>query len=222
MEQQDGIIHGGGRPSSYKLATGERVPGVTTITSRFKDSGGLIHWAWDCGMNGKDYRATRDDAGSVGTLAHECIDNLSHRRPYPKIPSEMQEAVDSAVGSFAKWSASHNAKFLETEVPMISETHKFGGTFDWLLEVNGEIVLGDLKTSNRIYPEMLIQLGAYSILLQERGTEVTGAALLRVGKEHGDFHYHYFPRALLDRGGEAFLKMRELYDIDKQLRAVVG
>jgi hypothetical protein len=29
----------------YRCADGKRVPSVTTITGRFKDSGGLIHWA---------------------------------------------------------------------------------------------------------------------------------------------------------------------------------
>ena len=31
--------------SGYYNAKGERVPGTTTIISRFKDSGALIHWA---------------------------------------------------------------------------------------------------------------------------------------------------------------------------------
>jgi hypothetical protein len=49
---------------------GKRVPSVTTIISRFKDSGGLIHWAWQQGMDGLDYRETRDKAALAGHLAH--------------------------------------------------------------------------------------------------------------------------------------------------------
>ena len=35
-----------GRPKAgYKNAAGEKVPGVTTVIGRFKDSGALLHWA---------------------------------------------------------------------------------------------------------------------------------------------------------------------------------
>jgi hypothetical protein len=30
----------------------------------------LIHWAWALGKDGKDYRAERDKAADIGTLAH--------------------------------------------------------------------------------------------------------------------------------------------------------
>lgn len=33
-------------PGGYRLKDGTRVPSVTTILSRFKESGGLIHWSW--------------------------------------------------------------------------------------------------------------------------------------------------------------------------------
>ena len=31
----------------YKLKDGTLVPGTTTIMGAFKDSGGLVHWAWE-------------------------------------------------------------------------------------------------------------------------------------------------------------------------------
>ena len=33
----------------YRLKSGESVPGVTTIIGRFKDSGGLLWWAFEQG-----------------------------------------------------------------------------------------------------------------------------------------------------------------------------
>ena len=63
------------RPKSgYRLADKTRVPGVTTITGRFKESGGLIHWAWDLGMQGINYRDARDKAADAGTLGHDMIE----------------------------------------------------------------------------------------------------------------------------------------------------
>jgi hypothetical protein len=36
----------------YYAKDGSRLPGVTTILSRFKDSGGLIHWSWNIAHEG--------------------------------------------------------------------------------------------------------------------------------------------------------------------------
>ena len=46
----------------YEL-DGRLLPGTTTIIGKFKNSGALIHWAWKQGMDGIDYRETRDQAG---------------------------------------------------------------------------------------------------------------------------------------------------------------
>lgn len=67
----------------YKDRSGKRVPSVTTILSRFKESGGLLHWAWNLGIEGKDYRAERDKAADSGTLVHEMIDrHFSGKDPF--------------------------------------------------------------------------------------------------------------------------------------------
>ena len=88
---------GGGRPTAYRLEDGTRVPGVTTITNKFKDSGGLIHWAWQCGIDGVDYRAKRDEAGDVGHLAHAAVDADVN----PRITA--QEAKLRRVGDVWVW-----------------------------------------------------------------------------------------------------------------------
>jgi PD-(D/E)XK nuclease superfamily len=220
---------GGGRPSSYKTADGKRVPGVTTILSRFKESGGLIHWAWNLGMQQIDYKTARDDAGSVGSYAHSLIDDHIHDRPAGAPPESLTEnmaaSARSALAAFQEWSTQVGLRILDTERALISEKFRFGGTYDAIGEANGKLILLDWKTSNRIYPEYVCQLGAYRQLLRETsdGKPTPDAAcLLRVGKEMGDFHYHSFPAQVLDLGWEAFEKMRALYDIDAQLKKVVG
>ena len=52
----------------YKLSNGKLVVGTTTVIGRFKDSNALIHWAWDCGKKGLDYRQERDSRGA----RHKC------------------------------------------------------------------------------------------------------------------------------------------------------
>src|SRR3954466_9022885 len=67
--------------AGYYTKDNKRVPSVTTIISKFKESGGLIHWAWDLGMQNKDYRQVRDDAASAGTLAHSLVEQWITRQP---------------------------------------------------------------------------------------------------------------------------------------------
>ena len=44
------VIRGGGRPDAYRGADGKKLPSVTTVLSRFKESGGLIRWAYGQGQ----------------------------------------------------------------------------------------------------------------------------------------------------------------------------
>ena len=56
----------------YKKADGTRVPSVTTYLGVLAKPA-LIHWAWELGVQGLDYRKVRDQAGDVGTLVHYLI-----------------------------------------------------------------------------------------------------------------------------------------------------
>jgi hypothetical protein len=214
------------RPPSYHTADGARVPGVTSIISRFKDSGGLIHWAWEQGSNGLDYRQVRDAAANAGHVAHELIEAEIVGRP-PVLAAEWDAAAvklgQAAFGSFLAWRDTSRVEIVATERPLISEKFRYGGTLDAVGRVGGELCLLDWKSSNRIYSDYLMQLAAYRQLWEENeGGSLAGFHLLRVGKELGDFHHHYWPAASLSFAWEAFVKMRELYELDKRLKKAVG
>lgn len=225
-------VAGGGRPSAYKLADGTRVPGTTTITGRFKESGGLVHWAWSLGIEGKDYRQARDSAADAGHVAHELIDASIHNRE-PDLGEVSDGAIKLGQGgfqSFQAWQRQVKLTILATETPLISERYRFGGTFDALglaavQSEEPELLLLDWKSGNRIYGEMIPQCAAYRQLIRERCPQwraVKGCCLLRLGKEEGNFSYNYFPERVLDQGWRAFELMRELFDIDAKLKKVVG
>lgn len=81
--------------SGYHLKDGTRVPGTTTIIGRFKESGGLIWWAWDLGMKGLDYRDVRDKAADAGTLVHAMVEaHAAGEDPYQRL-KEMLDAIRS-------------------------------------------------------------------------------------------------------------------------------
>ncbi len=202
----------------YYLADGTKVPSVTTIIGAFKECGGLLHWAWKLGMEGKDYRAERDAAASAGTLAHQLVERWIKKEPL-EITGE-QEAVTKAqmaFSAFQEWAKQSRMEITASEVSLISETHKFGGTLDCML-VNGKRSLGDFKTSNSIYAEYLYQIAGYGILWDEHHpTEPIdgGFHLLKFSKDFPDFSHHFWSE--LDEAKEGFLLMRRLYTIKANL-----
>jgi hypothetical protein len=229
----------------YRLKDGTRVPGTTTILGRFKESGGLIHWSWALAheplaqirailRNGadpaaiasflavpdeaSDYRAVRDKAADAGTIAHELVECFTHGRKFDSTPypTHLVELAQPAFEAFREWADQSHLEIVETEVSLVSERYRFGGTRDAML-IKGKRSLGDYKTSKAIYPEMLLQLAAYAILDEEQGNTIDGGYhLLKFSKqEHSDdpvrFSHHYWSQ--LDVAREAFLTMRSLYDL---------
>lgn len=221
---------GGGRPQAYRLVDGTKVPGTTTIVNRFKEAGGLIHWAWTMGMEGIDYRQKRDAAADAGHLGHALIDAEIHGRPEPDLTEEVPENVKLALKAreaFRTWRAQVKLEIIATEVPLVSEAHKFGGTFDALARINGKLRLLDWKTSNGVYGDYIAQVAAYRELVREHASKfgdepIDGAELLRFGKEFADFHDHYYPSEVLDHGWRFFQLCREAFDIDKIIKKVAA
>lgn len=203
----------------YFTKDGKRVPSVTTILGRFKDSGGLIHWAWNLGKEGKDYREVRDAAADAGTLAHQAVEDWIHgeETKWDGEPEVVFKAK-TAFGAFQEWANQTQLRITHTELPLVSEKYRFGGTFDAIL-VQGKRAMGDWKSSNAIYPEYLAQVAAYGVLWDENFPDEKidgGYHLLRFDKEYGDFHAHWW--AELEAGKRFFLHLREAYEDDKELK----
>jgi hypothetical protein len=91
--------------AGYYLADGTRVPSVTTIIGRFKESGALIHWAWSIGRAGKDYREERDKAADAGTMAHAAVAAWAHRQPFvwEGDDPEVIRNAQMAFAAFEEW-----------------------------------------------------------------------------------------------------------------------
>lgn len=209
------------RPPKYLLKDGvTAVPGVTTILGRFKDSGGLIYWAWQQGKDGKDFRETKDRAAEAGTLAHSAVEAHIRGAEFVWPPdSDVTTKARTAFGAFLEWAEQTQLKVTHTEVSLVSERYKFGGTLDAML-IKGKRSLGDWKSSAQIYSDMLCQLAAYGILWEEHYPDMpieAGYHLLRFDKEYGDFHAHWWSE--LETAKKAFLLMVELFSYDKELRA---
>jgi len=218
-----------GRPKAgYKLNDGTKAVGVTTILGRWKESGGLIWWAYQQGQLyergeiGGLYES-RDTAASAGTLAHDMVEafikgkdpaKILERESYPDI---VVEQATIAYMAFNKWFRQTNIEVIETEVPLVSNKYGFGGQIDAVMKVdNSVLALGDWKSGKGVYVDALYQLGGYKILWNENFPDMQingGAHLIRFDKEHGDFHHHHWPD--LKEAEEQFLRLWEAYKVDK-------
>ena len=213
-------VKGTGRPGAYITQDGTRVPGVTTLLGRFKESGPLLQWAFKQGQSGaRSLYEKRDEAAEVGGVVHDIVECEIHGREAPAIPDDMAERVQSALAAWHKWRDANRLEIVATEVPYVSEVHRFGGTLDAVArETDGRLVLLDWKTSNGVYTDYLLQLAAYKLLWDEFNAEkITGGFhLVRFSKEHGDMEHRYWPD--LSDAAEMFKHLRAAYDLDAKLR----
>lgn len=215
-------IRGEGRPANYLLADGTKVVGVTTVLGRFKESGGLLQWAFARGKAGANsLYEERDQAGDIGSLIHAMIEADIHEQPHPEIPEEYAPKVFSGYGAYREWYLSSRMEVLVTEKPYVSELYRYGGTIDAVAkDGQGRLCLMDWKSSAAVYTDYALQLAAYRQLWNENNPDhqITdgGYHLARFSKEHGDFEHRHWPD--LAEALEMFKHLVPAYYLDKQLK----
>lgn len=220
----------------YRASDGNKLPSVTTIISRFKDSGALMKWAYNTGREhgvlegqGKEapdsLYAVTAKAADIGTAAHAMVEtHITGGQPkmvaaYLSLPSELQAKAERSFQSYLDWASMSKLEIVDQEMYLVSEKYRFGGTPDAIGLVNGSLCLVDWKTSNGVYADYLLQLAAYRVLWEENNPErplVGGFHLCRFSKEYGDFAHHYYSE--LDDAWRMFSLLLEAYGYDKAMK----
>ena len=198
----DSILH------RYSVS-GKKVPGVTSIIGNTIPKPALMYWAANMAADywkeqvkpGKSYdeiqleqfwlaskkahTQRKEDAGTVGSFTHRWVEDYIKGKN-PELPLNPQ--MLSSVNSFMEWVNTHKVKFLSAEQPVYSRKYNYCGTADFFCHIDGELWLGDSKTSNAIYEEMKIQTSAYlEARLEEYPEEkYAGCVIVKVGKEDGE------------------------------------
>lgn len=214
----------------YKLKDGSKVPGVTTIIGRFKDSGGLLYWACEQGKAIERGEISslydkRDEAADAGTLAHALVEAYINQVSPPSIPdNEIGEKAKQGFRNYLSWQKNNRIQVIRQEMELVSEVYCFGGCPDAMgLDADGRLCILDWKTSNGVYQDYMIQIAAYEALWKENypNNPVTGGYhLLRFSKEHADFAHHFWSE--LDDAWTQFKLFRQAYELDKKLKKRVG
>ena len=210
-------------PTQPYLIDGVRVPGVTTVISGNLgwNKQQLMFWANKVGQEGKNHRDVSDEAASAGTLCHDMIEcHIKGKEPNLKpYPIDIIATAQQGFDNYLHWANSMKFNPVLTEQNLVSKKYRFGGCPDCVAEINGQMAVFDWKTSSGVYADYLIQIAAYLNLLRENFDEEYpgGVYLLRISKETASWTLHHWQEDALGEAWEAFLLLRKLHDLKKNL-----
>jgi hypothetical protein len=160
-------------------------PGVTTILNKVLAKEAIGPWMMRMAIdwlrvNPSDFdgaskaHVRKSDKGKdVGSEVHEAIElTLSDSNQSVQLSPEAAKPFNA----FMDWFVEAEPRVLGTEQIVYSRQYNFSGTFDALLEIDGEVILCDVKTTNAsldapmgVYEKDFLQLGAYSLAYKEMG-----------------------------------------------------
>lgn len=203
----------------YKLKDGTRVPGVTTALNILAKPA-LIPWANRLGLQGIDVGKYVDEKADIGTCAHYLIE-CELKGLKPDLGDFSPNTVSEAENGYLKWlewAKGKDIKLLGSELAVVSEKYRYGGTVDIYALVDNVHTLVDLKTSGSgIWPEMRHQVAAYAKALEETGEKVDQVIIVRVGRSSSEgFQTEIVGN--IEKHFELFLHALAIYQLQKALK----
>ena len=204
----------------YRNSRGEEVPGVTTALNILAKPA-LIHWAWDLGIKGIDYRVHRDELADVGTLVHKMVlcDLAGEECDVSEYSKKQIDLAENGFLSYLEWKRRHEIIPVLIEEPLISDTMGFGGTPDFFGMVDDSLVLMDFKTGKGIYDEFFYQMAAYRhLLIEDLGYEIEDCRILRIGRDESEGFEEAVRQDALDGEWRIFLHALGIHSAKKKTK----
>src|SRR3990167_4306031 len=171
----------------YYDSEGVLVPGITTVI-RMKNNPYLVEWSNKLGLDGYEVSKYVDGLADIGVLAHYLVE-CDVKSLEPDLSDYSPRQIDAARGSFNKWlvwKTKNQFTLIQSEMKLVSNKHKFGGTLDIYGVVNGVKSILEIKTSKSCYPEHKTQAVAQKCLLSENGYEITDCRIIRLGRSENE------------------------------------
>jgi hypothetical protein len=155
-------------------------PSVTSILQYMPKNKFFESWLKDVGHNA-DIIMRR--AGKEGTQVHQAAEELIKGNEVNWIDeygnAKYSLLVWEMILKFYDFWTTHTPKLISTEEFVWSDEHKYAGTADLLVEMDDEIWLLDIKTSNSIHKSYDLQLAAYAKAIEElKGIKVQRTGIL--------------------------------------------
>lgn len=223
----------------YSTPFGE-LPSVTTIINLIKKIPGayysklavnylrenLLDKLIDCSMSLDDLRrldlpglmtyakatAKRDyeAAGDIGTRVHAAIEEYFVKGA----GMDIEDDIRIPFNAFLEWVNKNKVDCILSEHTVYSKIG-YAGTLDFIGMINGKKYLVDFKSSKGFWPEMPMQLAAYSYAHEEMtGEQMEGVGILRLDKETGMPEFKEVPLDKLSHYMDKFLCLLAYWEHD--------
>lgn len=174
------------RSKYYYVVDGEKFPRVTKVLDIIAKPE-FYHWYSKFGWKKCEEIKTR--RADFGTMAHSMFEKYLFGLPLDVLDDEMLESLNI----FANWVHNFDVVPLQSEIRLVSKKHRYAGTCDFVGMVKGRRLIGDWKTSKKVYYAYPLQLAAYLVAYEEiYDTKLDGGFILCI--RDGSFIYEEFSR----------------------------
>lgn len=153
----------------YRGSDGLLLDRVTTLIGYCIDQSGLVRWS----QQESEAQEITERACELGTAVHEVLESfvLGEEIVYSD-DFEILMVQQKAVESIEKWQKGTGAQFVHSELMIVDDGNKAGGTTDLVIYIpetriyEGVVYrkgyhLGDFKTSKDCYTSHYVQIAAY-------------------------------------------------------------
>ena len=175
---------------------GQDYPSVTTVLQIIHKPE-LARWRENLGTEEADEIA--QEAANLGKYIHnrckKINDEFTNRKELfaAKVKVGSWDFLPPAQ-SYAEWLLEHIEDVVAYEKLVFSPRFGYAGTTDLLFRFEGDpfLTVGDIKTSNNVWPDMGLQLGAYAQGLREEGYDIQRGIIIHLNKETSKLKVHEF------------------------------
>lgn len=238
-EREDTMICGGlieFNPNNHRYrnkTTGKYYYSVSSVANMLDKGEGFNKWIAKCGEEylmefigfpithdlaknaSKAWEDKRNLAGHQGTTVHDYAEEYSKsviegrlRKPF----DSNDNAIIAGVNAFEMWRIENKVKFVSAEKICCSHAFKYAGRYDGIIDIDGEDVLVDYKTSSGIKLSHLIQAGGYVYAInEEREAEgqplVRKAVIVHLNKDTGEYKEYVLEDKYLSLATTIFLSL---------------
>jgi hypothetical protein len=154
--------------SRYYRRNGKFYPSITFVLQIYPKGKQFENWLKQVGF-ASEYIVKK--AAEDGTKVHELAEKYLLGEELSFLNKHGQPQYDSDVWQmflkFVEFWETVKPKLVETEVHLFSDELQVAGTCDLIVEINGELWLLDIKTSNQIHSTYELQTSVYSQCYKE-------------------------------------------------------
>lgn len=164
----------------YKRGEGVYYPSVTTILQYMPKNKFFETWLKDVGHNAD---LIMRKAGKEGTQVHEACEKLVLGEEVSWMDNfgnaKYSQLVWEMILKFYDFWSTYKPELISTEEFVWSDEHRYAGTADLVVKLDGEVWLLDIKTSNSLHKSYDLQLASYAKALGEsKGIQIERTGVL--------------------------------------------